>query len=277
MTEPIDMTSTNTAVTPEQRGGRGVHRVWVDPAGGSTADGSTGRTAIVLLHEGLGSISSWAGFPQHLADTTGRRVLVFDRLGYGRSAACPAPWPAEFMHEEAKGLALLLADEGVERVFAVGHSDGATIALLYASQTDADAPAIEGVVSLSAHVFVEPVGVVAISALRDGYRDGMDAALARHHADADALFDAWSEVWLSDRFRPWTIDADLAAVRCPVLAVQGAADGYGTDEQVERVAAAVSGPSEVRLLTGVDHWPHKEASDDVVELVRSFCDRLDPR
>ncbi|MGF1596554.1 MAG: alpha/beta fold hydrolase [Acidimicrobiales bacterium] len=243
----------------------GIHRRWVEPATGRTGD-----VPLVLLHEGLGSISSWGPFPQALADGCGRPLLVYDRLGYGSSAPHRGPWPAEFMHHEAEVLAGLLAAEGVERAVLVGHSDGATIALLYPSCAGVDDAAVDGIVSISAHVFVEPLGVEAITELRDGYRERIADRLRRHHADADATFEAWSEVWLSDRFRPWTIDADLAAVTCPVLALQGAADGYGTVAQVERVAAAVSGPSRVELLDGVDHWPHKEATTDVIALIDGF-------
>lgn len=238
---------------------------------------TSGRPPIVLLHEGLGSISAWASFPQALADATGHRVLAYDRAGYGDSGPCPGPWPAEFMHHEAVVLADLLVDEGVSEAILVGHSDGATIALLYPSQTGPSAPTIVGIVSLSAHLFVEEVGLAAIVALRDGYRDGMDALLARHHRDADAVFEAWSEVWVSDRFRDWTIDADVAAVECPVLAVQGAADGYGTTAQVDRIAAAVSGRVEIALLDGVDHWPHKEATEEVLELIEGFCRSIGSR
>ena len=248
-----------------------LHRVWHRP---NHDHGS--RLPLILLHEGLGSVSAWADFPERLARHAQRDVLVYDRIGYGQSPPMPGPWPADFMHREAKGLARLLAEERVETGIFVGHSDGATISLLYPSQTGPEAPRPAGIVSLSAHVFVEEVGVAAIEELQSTYRQTIAAPLSRHHDNADAVFDGWSEVWLSERFRPWTIDDELRAVTCPVLAAQGASDGYGTDEQVERVAAAVGGPSELVLLDGVDHWPHKEAPEQVLTLTKAFANRHRP-
>lgn len=244
---------------------------------GSDREGPDAPVPLVLLHEGLGSISAWAGFPQTLAEATGRPVLAYDRAGYGQSGPRPSPWPPEFLHLEAVELGDLLAEEDLDRVILVGHSDGASISLLYPSQTDQQRPEIVGIVSLSAHVMVEALNVASIVELRRTYRERLAPRLARHHRDADQLFEAWSEVWSSDRFRPWTIEAELCAIECPVLAVQGAADGYGTILQLERLAAAVSTPVELVELEGVDHWPHKEAPDEVTRLVTAFADGLDPR
>ncbi|MCP4224048.1 MAG: alpha/beta hydrolase [Actinomycetia bacterium] len=256
-----------------------IHRQWFEP-GATTregeGEGSSLRLPLVLLHEGLGSISAWGSFPQGLADASGRRVLAYDRAGYGRSGPKPGPWPAEFMHHEAAGLAAVMASESLDRVVLVGHSDGATISLLYPSQAPAGSTEVAGIVSLSAHVMVEEVNVEAIETLRATYREGLDDALAHHHDDADTLFETWSDVWVSDRFRPWTIDEELATVSCPVLAVQGEADGYGTMTQIDRLVAAVSGPTERVGLAGVDHWPHKEARQEVLDLVTRFADRIDP-
>lgn len=197
-----------------------IHRQWFEPApGAATGPAGSGDTAaLVLLHEGLGSISAWGPFPQQLADGTGRRVLAFDRRGYGRSEAHPGPWPARYMHDEAARLPALLAEEGVgDGLVLVGHSDGASIALLYPSQAAPGSPRPAGIVSLSAHLFVEPVGVAAIAEVTAGYEStGLRDRLARHHADADATFGAWSDVWLSDRFRPWVLDDDVGAApaRC---------------------------------------------------------------
>ena len=249
-----------------------IYRRWYHPSGG----GGDPRLPLILLHEGLGSISAWSSFPQKLADAARRPVLAYDRAGYGRSGPRPGPWPAEFMHYEAAELALLLAEESVDRAILVGHSDGATISLLYPSQTGPDAPAIAGIVSLSAHVMVEQINVDAIDGLRRTYAEQLAPRLARHHRDADTVFEDWSDVWVSDRFRSWAIDRELRAIDCPVLAVQGAADGYGTALQLDRLAAAITSPVEVVELDGVDHWPHKEATDEVLRLVTKFADRVDP-
>lgn len=259
-----------------------IHRCWYYPTSAPEAGRSTGapRAApvpLVLLHEGLGSISAWASFPQTLADGTGRPVLAYDRAGYGRSGPRPGLWPAEFLHHEAVELHDLLVEEDLDRVLLVGHSDGASISLLYPSQIEGGRPEILGIASLSAHVMVEELNVASIVELRRTYSELLAPRLARHHDDADQVFESWSEVWSSDRFRPWTIEAELGSIRCPVLAVQGAADGYGTALQLEELAAAVSAPVEVVELDGVDHWPHKEAPDEVIDLVTTFADRLDPR
>ncbi|MEZ5412008.1 MAG: alpha/beta hydrolase [Acidimicrobiales bacterium] len=256
-----------------------IHRRWFEPAqpAGQGGEGGPGAGApLVLLHEGLGSISAWGPFPQQLADGTGRQVLAFDRRGYGRSEPHPGPWPASYMHDEAARLPTLLAEEGVgDGLVLIGHSDGASIALLYPSQAPGGSPRPAGIVSLSAHLFVEQVGVAAIAEVTAGYETtGLRDRLARHHADADATFGAWSEVWLSDRFRAWVLDDDVGAVTCPVLAIQGAADRYGTRLQLHRLSAAASGPVEVHELAGVDHWPHREATDAVVTLISSFLAKL---
>lgn len=245
-----------------------IHRHWFGVAGAS------GQVPIVLLHEGLGSISAWGRFPQALADATGRPVLAYDRLGYGRSGPHPGPWPTDFMHNEARLLAHLLSEEGIGRAILAGHSDGATIALLYPSQRGPGAASVAGIVSLSAHALVEDVTVEAIRELRRTYPDGLRPRLRGHHDDADALFAAWSEVWLSHRFRRWTIGDELEAVRCPVIAIQGDNDTYGTGRQLAALVAGVSGTITAHELPGVDHWPHREATDQVLELISAYCGRL---
>ncbi len=246
-----------------------IHRAWFGER--------DSRPPIVLLHEGLGSISAWGGFPGQLAEATGRAVLAYDRLGYGRSGPHGPPWPASFLHDEAAALAELLDDERVERPFLVGHSDGASIALLYpACGVPRGGPEPVGIVSLSAHVMVEPICVEAIEGLRRTADDGLIRALARHHDDPQATFEAWSEVWVSERFRTWAIDDELRAVRCPVVAVQGADDGFGTPEQLARLAAAVGGPVATELLPGVDHWPHREATDEVLRHTKRLLSEVDP-
>lgn len=235
-----------------------------------------GRATIVLLHEGLGSVSSWGGFPARLAEATGRAVFAYDRLGYGRSGPHGPPWPASFLHDEAEALADVIVGEGIEQPILVGHSDGASIALLYPScGVPRGGPDPVGIVSLSAHVMVEPICVDAIEGLRRTAHDGLVRALERHHADAAAVFEAWSEVWVSERFRSWAIDDELTAVRCPVVAVQGADDGFGTVAQLDRLVAAVGGPVEAVLVPGVDHWPHREASDEVLRLAKHLVNEVD--
>ena len=234
-----------------------IHRVW--------SGARDGRAPVVLLHEGLGSVSAWGGFPDRLAAATGRAVLTADRAGYGRSTPKPGPWPASFLHDEAASLASLLVEEEVARPILVGHSDGASIALLYPGRgVPAGGPEPIGILSLSAHVMVEPICVEAIERLRARADEGLVRARGRHHDDPAATFEAWSEVWVSDRFRTWAIDDDLGAIRCPVVALQGVDDGFGTRAQIDRLAAGVTGRVSTELLPGVDHWPHREAHEVVL-------------
>lgn len=239
--------------------------------------GPPDAATVVLLHEGLGSVSAWGSFPAALAAATQREVVVYDRRGYGSSGPWPGPWPASFLQDEAADvLAPLLVQLRIERPLLVGHSDGASIALAYPAVRPSDAPEPVAIVSLSAHVLVEDVSVASIAALRGSGREGLVERLERHHDRAEEVFEAWSEVWTSDRFRSWTLDEELASLRCPVVAVQGAEDRFGTRLQLDRLAAAVPGPLEVHELAGVDHWPHRDADELVLALASDLRRRVDP-
>ncbi len=247
-----------------------IYRQWFTP----TTDPVPSALPLVLLHEGLGSVSAWGRFPQLLADATRHRVLAFDRAGYGRNDPAPGPWPADFMTIEARRLGSLLSREGIERHVLVGHSDGATIALLYPGERRTTDPEPRAIVSISAHVSVEGVCVDAITAVRENYQSGgessLAARLAPHHVSADEVFEAWSEVWISPRFSDWNIVEELAEVTCPVLALQGTEDVYATRGQLELIEASVSGPVTVVDVAGSDHWPHREATDVVLDAVTKF-------
>lgn len=239
-------------------------------------DETSTETPLVLLHEGLGSIRSWDRFPSQLAAATGRRVLAYDRLGYGQSAANPGPWAVTYLHREAETLSELLAGEGIEQAVLVGHSDGASISLLYPAMTDGDShPAVSGIVSMAAHTFCEPISVVGIKAIQATFEDELGPRLARHHDDAAAMFLAWSEVWTSDRFRDWNIQDELDSVQCPVLAIQGSADRFGSWEHMNHLSAGIRGEVTILELADVDHWPHREASKQVVDAIVSFLTKHD--
>jgi pimeloyl-ACP methyl ester carboxylesterase len=240
-------------------------------------DESTSRAPIVLLHEGLGSVSAWGDFPDRLAAATVRPVLAFDRAGYGNSAPNPPPWPASFMHDEAKALAALLEEEGIDRPLLVGHSDGATIALLYpALGVPAGGPPPLGIVSISAHAFVEPVCVREIGKLRSSFDTTLAPGLRRHHDRAEDVFEGWSEVWVSERFRTWSIDDELSAVTCPTVVIQGTNDTYSDGGQLERITMGIAGPFETYALR-CDHWPHREEPGTVIAATIALCDRVDPQ
>jgi pimeloyl-ACP methyl ester carboxylesterase len=226
--------------------------------------------AIVLLHEGLGSVSMWRDFPDRLAAATARPVLAYSRAGYGRSEPLPGPGRRgiRFMHDEAaRSLPDVLARLGIARPLLVGHSDGASIALLHAAQHPGVA---RGVVALAPHLFVEPVTTASIAALAARF-DGSDLPrrMARHHADPVATFRSWSGVWLDPAFPGWNIEAEVAAIRCPLLALQGTEDEYGTMGQVRRIAELVP-DARVVELPGCGHSPHADATDRVLDVIRDF-------
>jgi pimeloyl-ACP methyl ester carboxylesterase len=200
----------------------------------------------VFLHEGLGSLSSWRDFPSWLATATGRAALVYSRAGYGRSHKKPAPWPVGFMHDEARALAKII--DGDEDVVLVGHSDGGSIALLYAAEH-----AVRALVLEAPHVFVQDKTVQSIAALGDDVR----APMARHHDHAAELFDAWRDVWLRPEFRAWNIEECLPRVRAPTLVIQGEDDEYGTTAQVDAIARQLGAPCRTLLLPECGHSPHR--------------------
>jgi len=246
--------------------------VIVDGVDLDVADLPGGEPALVLLHEGLGSIGLWRGVPDGLHSATGRRVVVYSRAGYGHSGPAELPRPVAYMHHEADVvLPAVLGGLGIGRPVLVGHSDGASIALLFAG---AGRP-VAGLVLLAPHVVVEDVTVASIAAARQAYAEtDLRARLARHHDDVDAAFRGWNDVWLSAGFRAWDITDRLAAIAAPVLVIQGADDAYGTTRQLDLIERGVAGPVERFLLPGVGHAPHLEAPEAVGEAIVGFLRRI---
>lgn len=230
---------------------------------------------LVFLHEGLGCVARWRDFPRDVAAATGRAALVYSRRGYGRSAPADLPRPVTFMHEEAlRVLPELLAAEGIDDAILIGHSDGASISLVY---TGTVGRAVRGLVAIAPHVFVEDVCVRSISALRADYLDpGTEVRqkLAKHHADVDHTFLGWADVWLDPAFRAWDLTGYLPGVRVPVMVIQGESDEYGTLAQVDAVCAGVSGPCERVVLSACGHVPQRDQPEAtlaaVVRFVRSI-------
>ena len=221
--------------------------------------------AIVLLHEGLGSIGLWRGVPSALHEATGRRTVTYSRAGYGHSGPVPLPRPLTYMHHEADVVLPVLLDAlAIARPVLVGHSDGASIALLAAGA----GLAVTALVLLAPHVVVEDVSVDAIAAARTAYTEtDLRDRLARHHDDVDVVFRGWNDAWLDPRFREWNITDRLPGVTAPVLVIQGADDPYGTTRQLDLIAAGVRGPLERLVLPGLGHAPHLEAPDVVLPAV----------
>ncbi len=258
-----------------RRDGDGVRRdVVVDGKRLETAwwpGSDAGRPPLVLLHEGLGSLELWRDLPARLAERTGCGVLAYSRYGYGRSDPFREKREPDYMHHEARVvLPALLAALEIERPILFGHSDGASIALLYAGEPAHDP---RGLILEAPHVFVEDVSVRSIAAARDAYANGLRARLARYHDDVDATFYGWNDIWLDPRFRAWNVEAAADGVRCPVLLVQGDADEYGTTAQLDAIAARVPA-SETLLVPGAGHSPHRDAPDLVVERVAAFVARI---
>jgi pimeloyl-ACP methyl ester carboxylesterase len=229
---------------------------------------------IVFLHEGLGSISQWRDFPADLCERVGWSGLVYNRLGYGGSDPS-APWSSRFMHREAlEALPRLLDTFAIAQPVLFGHSDGGSIALIYAGSA---APPPAALILEAPHVFVEDLTVASIAALRDAYRSTtLRERLARHHGDnVDRLFTGWTDTWLSDEFRGWTIEESLPGVACPTLVIQGRDDKYGTTRQVDAIAKAVKGRVEALVLDDCGHAPHVDRRDAVLEAIAEFLATYD--
>jgi pimeloyl-ACP methyl ester carboxylesterase len=226
----------------------------------------------VFLHEGLGSISLWKDFPERLAAACGCNALVYSRYGNGFSEALAGPRMTDYMHREALDvLPELLQRLSIRDPILFGHSDGASIALLYEGMAPGRA---RGLILLAPHVFVEDLTIRNIHAAKIAYEStDLRIRLGRHHADVDRTFRGWNDIWLHEDFRRWNIEECLAAIRCPVLAMQGAEDEYGTFEQIERIATQAT-TVELRKLDDCRHSPHRDQPDAVIGATLSFFKRL---
>jgi pimeloyl-ACP methyl ester carboxylesterase len=223
---------------------------------------------LVMLHEGLGSVSMWREFPEQLAQATGCRTLVYSRHGYGRSSPLDAPRRVDYMHEEARvWLPAILKQLGICRPVLFGHSDGASIALIHAARPGSD---VAGIMALAPHVKVEDLSVSSIAAAKTAYLEtDLRTRLSRHHADVDSAFWGWNRIWLDPVFRDWNIEGLLPSIRCPILAIQGADDEYGTMEQIASIARSAP---DVKLLAlpACRHSPHRDQPQAVLAAAQAF-------
>jgi len=250
-------------------------------AGGATLEAQLIRDldeargpTLVFLHEGLGSTSAWRDFPARVRERVGGSAFLYSRRGYGRSDPAVLPRRPDFMHEEAEILAEVLASAPLAgpKVL-VGHSDGGTIALLYAARAQAED--VRAIVAIAPHVFVEDITEARLTATRSAYAAGdLRERLARHHADPDATFHGWIDLWLSPDFRSWNIEAELEGVNVPLVLVQGRQDENGTLAQLEAIAARVRGPVTTILLDDCGHQAHRAQPEGVIaaiaDAVRAF-------
>jgi pimeloyl-ACP methyl ester carboxylesterase len=246
--------------------GRRLETLWI-PAEHQTAP------TVVMLHEGLGSIAHWRDFPARLAARTGCGVLAYSRYGYGNSDRLAEKRPVDYMHHEAEVvLPSLLAQTAIQQPVLLGHSDGASIALVFAGRYPT---ALRALILEAPHVFVEELSVTSIAEARAAYLNtDLPGKLARYHAHADDTFWGWNDIWLDPRFRSWNIEEYLAAIRCPVLLIQGEDDQYGTTRQLEAIKARVPS-AEVLLLPHCGHAPHRDQPEATLERMANFIASLD--
>jgi pimeloyl-ACP methyl ester carboxylesterase len=243
-------------------GGHALEVAWIE-----------GREPVlVFLHEGLGSIGQWRDFPAAVARATGCRALVYDRYGYGNSDVLQeARVGVQFMHDGAlKELPELLGNLKIENPILVGHSDGASIALIHAGRHP-----VRGVVTMAAHVYVESFGLKSIENLNRTFEtSGLPERLGKYHRDVRKTFHLWADAWLDPEFRHWNIEEFLPAIRCPVLAIQGEEDEYGTMAQLDAIKAQAGGPCELLKLKDCGHAPFRDQPEKVLQAIAGFIGKI---
>lgn len=249
--------------------GRRIEYRWFEPP-----VAAPGRPAIVMLHEGLGSVAMWKDFPQRLATAAGCRVMAYSRFGYGGSDPPAQRYAALQMHrrEALEVLPEVLGQLGIASPVLFGHSDGASIAMIYAGARPRQ---VAGLIVMAPHAFVEDMCIASIQRIRQTYlTTDMRRRLKRYHDQPDCAFWLWNDLWLDPAFRSWNIESDLQSIACPVLAIQGDDDEYGTIEQLRRIARAVP---QARILTldRCRHSPQRDRPEAVLAAAQSFPARSD--
>jgi pimeloyl-ACP methyl ester carboxylesterase len=229
---------------------------------------------IVMLHEGLGSAALWGDFPDKLQAATGAGVFVYSRSGYGASTPVRLPRPLDYMHIEALDVLPKLLDQiGFRRGLLLGHSDGASIAAIYAGAHQDHR--VQGVAMIAPHFIVEDVSVTSIAEIKTAYETtSLRAKLARWHKDVDNAFYGWNGAWLDPRFRDWDISEYLAYIRVPVAILQGVNDEYGTMRQVEIALEECYCPVDVTVIPGAGHQPHREAPGPALDAISEFANAV---
>lgn len=246
-----------------------IEYTWV----GDTTTANSEMPVMVFLHEGLGSVAMWKDFPHTLCQQLRCRGLVYSRPGYGASTprAIDEHWQANFMHRQAtEVLPAVLTALNIRRPWLFGHSDGGSIALLYAARFP---DALAGAVVVAPHILVEDLSLASIRKVRDAYlHQDLRGKLARYHSDVDSAFFGWNDIWLSPAFSNWDITAELRSIRCPLLAVQGEQDEYGTMEQIRGIRRQ---RPETRLLAleNCGHSPHRDQPAKLISAVKDFVEQ----
>ncbi len=252
-----------TATTSELVDIDGQHIEYVRLAGASTA------STLVFLHEGLGSVAMWRDFPQRVVDATGHPALVYSRAGYGKSSPLVAPRQPDYMHVEALSTLPALLDRlAIDAPILIGHSDGASIALIHAG---GGARAVRAVAAIAPHVFVEDISLTSIAQARHAFDEGeLRQRLARYHANVDSAFRGWNDIWLAPNFRDWNIESFLGGIECPVALVQGEHDEYGTLAQVDAIERGTRAPVERVVLAACGHSPQRDQPEATLAALKRF-------
>ena len=245
--------------------GKRLETLWVEPY---RAVGPT----IVMLHEGLGSIALWKDFPHRLAERSSSRVLVYSRYGHGSSEKLAEKRPVSFMHREGEVVLPELLDKlQIKHPILLGHSDGGSIALIFAGKYP---EAVRALILEAPHVFVEDLSFASITQAKVTYlTTDFAQKLARYHAQVDNTFWGWNDIWLNPEFRAWNIEEYLPRTTCPVLCIQGEQDEYGTKAQVDAIATRVPG-TEIVMLADCRHSPHRDQRDKTLQVIADFVARI---
>ena len=240
-----------------------------------TIPGEVGRTpTLVFLHEGLGSVALWRDFPDRLAQRLRAPALIYSRRGYGKSDPLDEPRTPRFMHDEAQGVLPKLLDAlKIEKPIIIGHSDGASIGLIYAANHP---DKLSGLVLMAPHVMVEAISVESIARISEVYeKTDLRARLSRHHDHVDDAFLGWSRTWLSPAFRTWNLGKECEALTTPTLLIQGEDDEYGTLAQLDAIASAATRAEVQRVvLSNCGHSPQRDQPDAVLDAISGFVERL---
>lgn len=254
-------------------GGRRLETAWWGPEPDSGPDGGP---VLVLLHEGLGCIALWRDVPERLAAMTGRPVFAYSRAGYGQSDPVTLPRPMTYLQDEARDtLPALLRAEGIVRPILIGHSDGGSIAAVYAGQTGGGPDSPRALVTIAAHYVVEQLNIDSIRLIDADYAKGdLRSRLARYHADPDIAFRGWCDAWLNPDFHRLDLTPWLRTITAPTLGLQGADDPYGTAVQLDCMTETMAAPLTTALIPNAKHSPHLEAKSATLDAIVRFLGTL---
>jgi pimeloyl-ACP methyl ester carboxylesterase len=250
-------------------GGHRLETQWVRPRQSAGAP----RPVLVFLHEGLGSVALWKDFPGRVVEVTGCPALVYSRYGYGQSERLAAPHAVDYMHREAlEVLPDLLGQLAISDPILIGHSDGASIALIHAG---AARWPVRGLVAMAPHVFVEDLTIESIAQAKVAFdTTDLPRKLGRYHADVNSAFRGWNDIWLQPAFRAWNIEKSLPGIACPVLLIQGQDDRYGSMAQIDAIERQVCGPVRTLKLSGCGHSPHVDRPERTLQAIAGFVEEL---